>query len=915
MRIITIAGVVALGLVIAIRTHMAAATGFATVRAGISPEQKVPVVAVSDGPSFRGVTYVSWTRGDYPFTASWKPQTYVNSQAIASASVMTRKPYAGIGSLELRVDLVGGHPNKSNGEVFVDLRYHPPLCDPPACVTAPVNFEGVAITAKVFAPGGSRGDPQRPNGFQLFVKDENWRSFYGDWQNIDEGTWMTVTVTPQRISPPYGHMDPGFDPARVVLLGLKIGAGAGSTAAFSGTVWLDHVDWVGGGPHPRYAFENVENSLDTIKGTGTNYVALVDTWYMDDPTSTAIYPDPLKTHTDDEIIKTIREIHNRRMGVLLKPHIDVQDGTWRGAINPSDPAVWCDSYKSLMTHFAEIARDNGVELLSVGTELESVSGNPYRSCWDGIIDAVRNVYTGTLTYAANWDNYENVSFWDRLDVAGIDAYFPISDARDLTLAELIAGWTPWVAQIANWQATIGKSVIFTEIGYRNVDYCAKEPWAMDGGGLSNCPCQARAYEAALRAWSGKSWFRGMFWWNWFPWSDAGGCCETSFTPQHKPAQQVLARFYGAGVYLPLVMRDHHAPTVSPTPSPTLTPTATATPTPDCGAFPDSPDGRYRARTVSSDTGIHYQVIEIQTGKVILTTHAEYSTYNDVKAGGFSSDSRKFAAVYHYGHAGDYTWIGVWSTESGAFLDAEILAGWTTSLCGIFTEAPTPTSTATHTPTNTATAMPSSTPTPTHTLTNTPTATPTNTRALTPTTTPTDTATFVPSSTPTPTDTPTAMSTPTRTPTSTPAPAFDFEGDCQGWGMQPFNQLPQPCQGAAPSTEEAYTGRYSLKFTALGPYDPGTTQDVGVSYDACGHRVTAFVWLPAGAPSMPAVIYAQDQNWGWRQGPYVNLMSGEWNPVSFDMRGQTWPTPCRTLGLHFTPGGYMGPIFVDTVRVE
>jgi hypothetical protein len=532
--IIAAASIIALALVIGFRLPMASASRLDDT---------------ASGWDFKGAAYISWLKGEYPFAISWVPQTYSDSQAITAASVTTYKPSSGVGSLEMAVDLIGSDPNnnKRNGEVFVNLRYHPPLCNPPDCVTAPVNFEGVTITAKVFAPIGSRGDLQRPNGYLLFVKDKNWKSFYGSWQNINEGTWTTVTVIPGRTAPPGGWMDSGFDPTQVVLLGLKIGAGTGSTATFSGTVWLDDVDWAGG-QHPKYPFENVENSLDELKKTGANYVELINTWYMDSPASNVIYSDSAKTHTDDEIIRTIQETHSRTMKVLLKPHIDVQDGTWRGNISPSDSAVWCVNYTNFITHFAEIAQNTGVDLFSVGTELASMSGSPHRACWDTLIDAVRSVYTGTLTYAANWDEYKNVSFWDRLDIVGIDAYFPLSDARDPTVTELMDGWISPTVQMENWQATIGKPVIFTEIGYRNVDYCAKEPWS-DSALPSNCECQARAYGSALKAFADKPWFRGMFWWNWFPWSDGGSCCETTFTPQNKLAQQILTReFSGVAGY-------------------------------------------------------------------------------------------------------------------------------------------------------------------------------------------------------------------------------------------------------------------------------------------------------------------------------------------------------------------------------
>lgn len=104
-----------------------------------------------------------------------------------------------------------------------------------------------------------------------------------------------------------------------------------------------------------------------------------------------------------------------------------------------------------------------------------------------------------------------------------------------------------------------------------------------------------------------------------------------------------------------------------------------------GSFPKSANGRYEARATEAGGDVHYQVIEVKTGRVVLTTHAEYDTPNDVKAGGFSTDSKKFAAAYHYGHEGSYTWIGVWSTETGELLSTKRKGGWTTSLAGVFNE--------------------------------------------------------------------------------------------------------------------------------------------------------------------------------------------------------------------------------------
>ena len=527
-----------------------------SLSAGPLSAETLPLAIPAVHWPYRGMTYASWTRGDYPWATSWRAQTYVNSQAISRVSITTTNPYTGQGALALAVDLAGGDANRSNGEAYVDLRYHPPLMEPPCCLTIPLNLEGVQVSAQVFCPTGSRGDPSRPNGLQLFAKSVdatgNWWSFYGSWENIREEQWNEVTVTPGTVAPPWGYKDPLFDPTQVVALGIKIGAGGGSTATFQGTCWLDEVCWSVECGEARYGFENVEHALDQLAQVHANAVSLIVTGYMDTPTSTAIYADAQRTHTDQEIVAAIQAIHGRGMRVMLKPHVDVQDGTWRGLLAPVDLDLWFDSYRAFMAHYAQIAEENSVELFCVGTELASLSGSGYRAYWDAVIDAVQAHYSGPLTYAANWGQaphaeYMNVSFWDRLDLAGIDAYFPLSDKADPSLEELIAGWSNyngecWTCDIAAWQAAPGKPVLFTEIGYASRDYAAQEPWLGDIGS-PNCDLQARAYQAAIEVFADQPWFRGMFWWAWTPFSDAGGCCDRGFTPQNKPAAAVLRDAY------------------------------------------------------------------------------------------------------------------------------------------------------------------------------------------------------------------------------------------------------------------------------------------------------------------------------------------------------------------------------------
>lgn len=101
----------------------------------------------------------------------------------------------------------------------------------------------------------------------------------------------------------------------------------------------------------------------------------------------------------------------------------------------------------------------------------------------------------------------------------------------------------------------------------------------------------------------------------------------------------------------------------------------------------SADGNYEAKRVGSGSNVHYQIRETRTGRVALTTTAEFSTPNDVKAGMFSPDSKLFAAVYHYGHAGGYTWVGVWSLDTGMRVRFETKPGWTMDASFVFARGP------------------------------------------------------------------------------------------------------------------------------------------------------------------------------------------------------------------------------------
>jgi hypothetical protein len=292
-----------------------------------------------------------------------------------------------------------------------------------------------------------------------------------------------------------------------------------------------------------YASAGSNLSLNAIKSTGANCVEVIVTWGMDTCTSNTVHSVSGLTPTDAAVIDAINDVHARGMSVMLRMQAPCSG---ENIVEPTDPAAWFASYATFINHYAQIAQDHGVELFCIGNELNVIDTSSY-SNWATIISGVRAIYSGPLTYAATPGDYRKVPFWGLLDYVGINAYFPLSGAQTPSVANLVTGWSSyndsgtvhnWTQEIETLQATVNKPVIFTEIGYRSIDYAALQPSSnfvepYNGVGQANC------YEALWQVFANKPWFAGVFWWGWRTDPKAGGAGNTDFTPQNKPAQRVL----------------------------------------------------------------------------------------------------------------------------------------------------------------------------------------------------------------------------------------------------------------------------------------------------------------------------------------------------------------------------------------
>lgn len=211
----------------------------------------------------------------------------------------------------------------------------------------------------------------------------------------------------------------------------------------------------------------------------------------------------------------------RGMTTFLKPHLAYWGSgfKWRGTISFNEEAQWdrfFRGYTSFIVHQAELAQQAGVDKFAVGTELHKTLHREAE--WRAVIAAVRAVYDGELTYAANWDEVKDVPFWDALDLVGVQCYFPLSDKRSPTEAELIAGWAKVLDRLRGDSARHGKPILLAELGYAESEAAAIEPWSDQrvGDRAAGAALKLRCMEVALGQIEDQPWIAGVYLWKWFP---------------------------------------------------------------------------------------------------------------------------------------------------------------------------------------------------------------------------------------------------------------------------------------------------------------------------------------------------------------------------------------------------------------
>jgi len=103
-------------------------------------------------------------------------------------------------------------------------------------------------------------------------------------------------------------------------------------------------DWSGDG----LAGRDADAALEFIAGTGANTVTIIVTAYMSDAHASSLRENDARTPSPGAVRQAIARARALGLAVVLKPHVDLDDGAWRGTITPADANAWFISYRKFL---------------------------------------------------------------------------------------------------------------------------------------------------------------------------------------------------------------------------------------------------------------------------------------------------------------------------------------------------------------------------------------------------------------------------------------------------------------------------------------------------------------------------------------------------------------------------------------
>ncbi len=251
-----------------------------------------------------------------------------------------------------------------------------------------------------------------------------------------------------------------------------------------------------------------------------------------------------RTPSSEMVSSAIQSARSLGFKVAIHPLLLIQDPTdphWRGQLDPENLARWFRYYRQWMGNIAQLSERAGADLLFIGSELSSLQIHTMQ--WQHTVDEVREIFSGWISYSANWDDWQQISFFRHLDALGINGYIPLSDGSEIHRESLVAHWLPMRSQIHRWARLSGIPIFFSELGYPSHTHGLERPWDHVSDFGVDLAMQTRGYQAFIDTFTDDPVLAGTFF---YALHEDGGEQDRSYTPAKKPAQKLIREFFQKG---------------------------------------------------------------------------------------------------------------------------------------------------------------------------------------------------------------------------------------------------------------------------------------------------------------------------------------------------------------------------------
>lgn len=282
---------------------------------------------------------------------------------------------------------------------------------------------------------------------------------------------------------------------------------AGSEPVALGEDWIRGVALTSYTPD-GYAGETAKATLRRVHDRGASHVTLTPFWAVDDAGGNEVEPAPEDLPTAAAVEAAARAAGDEGLRVIIQPHgtIGNSPSQYIGDLDPGDRETFFRSYRSMLRRWAELADRVEADVLVIGTQLDQLVGET--ESWNAVIEDVRSVFDGRLTYAANTPyGIENVTFWDELDLIGVENTLETEPGSAAAIQKALQD----SLSVFETPATdTGKQVLFTFLGFPDRADAARV-YSADAHGARDLAAQAAAAEGTLRALAGRRWMAGAVW--------------------------------------------------------------------------------------------------------------------------------------------------------------------------------------------------------------------------------------------------------------------------------------------------------------------------------------------------------------------------------------------------------------------